>query len=232
MVRFKQSFVDQLDEQFSSSRWTALIVIFAYVWGLLGVSLVLYGLHTYDLLVPDMPGVDTGVWFKHYLLNLCASYATVSIAFNAFLTLVMFIGGRNQMKSFVPLVTSGVTKIQYFHPHSILRNMVTRPLVASIMYTGIIVYDIVTFSPWAVSMVVTPKFILISIAMSLVVEVVRGFLITIYHKCRGASVLSTEGVIGTDVIDSATNTTIVPDLETPQEEYQPPKLETYFTIAV
>lgn len=229
MVLLKESFVRNLDEFFSSWKRTVLYVIASYLWGVGGTIITLFDLNENDLLVPQ--GEDKNMWFSFYVVNVFASYASTAMIFNSILSIVMSIGGSNKTTSFVALFTSGVTKIEYFYPHSIIRNIFTRPFVIGVMYTLVVVFDVSTFSPHYVSDIITPRFIAASFLTSTMVGVVQGIIVVATHKILGADIFVRESVIGIDDEEVTTTSTVAPE-EIPQEEYQPPKLESYFSMSV
>ena len=222
VLEFSESYANELNEIFSSRRMVAIGLLVAYIRGVLESLLVLILLHV-DNQLDDR-------YFNGYIVNLLFSYVSVSLMFNAAVsTLCMLCANSVQVESPVAYLISGVKKLQYFHPYSIFRNIITRPLMVSVMYTLVIIMTISTYTPHLADSTVNGLFILLSCGLSFSINAVTGVLKTLWLVYIGKNVLTTKSVLFDN--PRATSTMDVPQEESPQE-YEPPKLDSYFTISV
>lgn len=226
MVRFTDKYTQELNMFFNTTRASVITVCVDYLRSVIEVILVLV------LSYFKFGVISESIDFKMILVNIFACYATVSMCLNSFLSCVMHVGGGNELNAFVPLITSGVAKIQIFHPHSIYRNCVTRPIVAAFFYTIAIVLDIVSMNPPSAEKVITKKLVFTLFNASLLINLTFGLLKTIvWHR-----LIKKEPIFNVEsIVDFEHPSTVEPTDETPEDDnrdYEPPKVENQFTCSV
>lgn len=239
MVKFTEKYNTELDEFYNSSKNSVLTVCFHYLRGVMEVLAVLFILYKTEY----FPDYFTDKDIRYVALNIFASYAIISMSFNAFFSALMAIGGHNEMSNFVPLMTSGVAKIQIFHPHTFLRNFITRPVVAGVFYMCTIFISLASLDPVRVKLVVTHEFALNAFLLSVCVNAATGLVkVLLWHfLINGDPIFRVEPII--DVFNKNEIRTMPTESgETPQEEnlqtipengeYEPPKVNSYFSCTV
>jgi hypothetical protein len=242
MVRFTDDYVEELNTFHSKRENSILYVTLCYIRGIsetLGVILFLYYIGIFD----NSYYHDN---ITYLVYNTFAIYATVSITTNSLLSCIMYLGGGDEVISFIPLMVSGVAKIQIFHPHSIYRNIITRPFVAGFIYAIVICIDVFTLKPPIAGEILTPEFLWKTYLMGSGMNAITGLIKTlIWHWAfKRESIFKVRRIVkgvecGTKtspdmgvghIDDSPQNDNLNPIIE--GGEYVPPKVQNYFSCSV
>ena len=242
MVRFTEEYVTELDEFHSKGLNSFKYVALCYVRGVAETLGVIALLYCADVFEESYYHENV----NYLVYNTFATYATVSITFNSLLSCIMHFGGGNDLQSFIPLMVSGAAKIQVFHPHTIYRNVITRPVVAGLIYAIVVCLNVVTLNPPRVNEVLTPQFFGETLLTGCGINTITGLLKTlIWHWAwKREPIFKVKTVLEGVHCGSKTtpDTDRHHDEDSPQNdhldpisedgEYVPPKVQSYFSCSV